>query len=103
MQCFHCGREVRETSHTPKGYRVDYYLLHTGRTERIFVKDPNDSMTPMTYLKLTEPVALASCIECYADPLIKKRLDDDFHGLKSIFDEAPPAGLDDASPFHSHG
>lgn len=87
MQCFHCAREVKETSHTQKGYRVDYYLLHTGRTELAFRKDPKEDMPLLQYLKLIDPVDVISCIDCYANPEIKKRLDEDFVGLFSILDE----------------
>lgn len=89
MQCFHCGREVKETRHTPKGYRVDYYLLHTGRTERAILKNPKDDAVSFHYLKLTQPVDIISCTDCYANPQIRKRLDDDFHGLSFILDEEP--------------
>jgi len=87
MQCFHCGREVRETKHSPKGYRVDYYLLHTGRTEWTFLKDPKEDAPQLHYARLSQPVDIISCTECYAKPQIRKRLDDDFNGLASIFDE----------------
>jgi hypothetical protein len=87
MQCFHCGREVRETRHSPKGYRVDYYLLHTGRTEWTFLKDPKEDAPELHYVRLTQPVDIISCTECYAKPQIRKRLEDDFNGLASIFDE----------------
>ena len=103
MQCFHCGREVKETTHTPKGYKVDYYLLHTGRTERTFLKDPKDDISPLHFLKLIEPVNIVSCADCYADPRIKKRLDDDFHGLSSILDEAPMASREAAPLPNPHG
>jgi len=92
MQCSHCGREVGETIHTQKGYRVDYYLLHTGRTERSAFRDPRDDMDPLAYLKLIEPVDIVSCAGCYADPAIRRRLDDDFKGLSSILDPAPVEG-----------
>ena len=86
MQCFHCGREVRETRHTQKGYRVDYYLLHTGRTERTFFKDPKEDMPLVHYLRLVQPVDIISCSDCYANPQIRSRLDDDFNGVSSILD-----------------
>lgn len=86
MQCFHCGREIRETTHTQKNYKVDYYLLHTGRTEWSFFKNPKEDGPTFQYLKLTDPVDIYSCIQCYARPEVKRRLDDDFGGLKSILD-----------------
>ncbi|OGP95586.1 MAG: hypothetical protein A2W10_03505 [Deltaproteobacteria bacterium RBG_16_55_12] len=73
--------------HTQKGYRVDYYLLHTGRTEWASLNDPKDDAPPLRYLRLSNPVDIISCIECYADPQIKKRLEEDFNGLAAILDE----------------
>ncbi len=86
MQCSHCGREVTETKHTQKGYQVDYYLLHTGRTERTFFKDPREDMPPLYYLKLLEPIDIISCRDCYANPRIRGRLDEDFNDVSSILD-----------------
>ena len=101
MSCFHCGREVRETTHTQKGYRVDYFLLHTGHGEWTFHKNPKEDMPGLRYLKLTHPVDVICCTECYAKPEFKKRLDEDFNGLGSVLDnerEVSPervfAGLD---------
>lgn len=91
MQCFHCGREVSETAHTQKGYRVDYYLLHTGRTEWSFLKDPKEDLPALHYLKLSRAVDIISCTDCHAKPQIKKLLEDDFNGLASILDGAPIA------------
>lgn len=92
MQCFHCGREVRETTHTPKGYRVDYYLLHTGRTEWTFLKNPKEDAPLLQYLRLTQPIDIISCTDCYANPQIKKRLEKDFSGSGSILDEEEMKG-----------
>lgn len=87
MQCSHCAREVRETTHTQKGYRVDYYLLHTGQTEWTFLKDPKEELPPLRFQRLRQPVDIISCTDCYAKPEIKKRLEEDFRGLRSILDE----------------
>ena len=89
MQCSHCGREVSETRHTQKGYRVDYYVLHTGRAERVYLKNPKDDLAPLHYLKLSQPVDIVSCAQCYERSEIRKRLDDDFDGLRSILDAEP--------------
>lgn len=86
MQCFHCGREVKETTHTQKDYKVDYYLLHTGRTEWSFFKSPNEDAPTFQYLKLTDPTDIFSCIQCYSQTEIRKRLDNDFNGLRSMLD-----------------
>lgn len=87
MQCFRCGRQVLETRHTQKGYRVDYYLLHTGKTESALLKDPNDDTAKIHYLKLSDPVDIIVCIDCYAVAEIRKQLEDDFNNVRSIFSE----------------
>ena len=86
MQCFHCGREVKETIHTRRGYKVDYYLLHTGNTEWAFFKNPKDNAPTLRYLKLTQPTDIFTCVQCHALPAIRKQLDDDFAGLRSILE-----------------
>ena len=104
MQCFHCAREVRETTHTQKGYRVDYYLLHTGRTEWTFLKDPKEDVPPLHYLRLSQPVDIISCTTCYAKPQIKKRLENDFKGLDSILNQGRVGDSEkDSIPGADHG
>jgi len=89
MQCFHCGREVRETSHRQKSYRVDYYRLHTGQTEWDFFLNPKQDAAPIRYLKLTQPIDIFTCIACYARPEIRQRLDDDFAGRRPLLESHP--------------
>jgi hypothetical protein len=103
MLCFHCNREVRETTHTQKGYRVDYYLLHTGRGEWSFQKSPKEDMPALRYLKLTDPVDIISCTECHADPRIRKLLEDDFNGSGSILANEPEVGSEKAFVGLHHG
>ncbi|MBI2986010.1 MAG: hypothetical protein HYY45_04500 [Deltaproteobacteria bacterium] len=104
MQCFHCGREVRETTHTQKGYRVDYYLLHTGRTEWAFLKDPKEDGATLHYLKLQDPIDIVSCADCYANPQIRQRLEQDFNGSASILNgEGVKAAEKNTSPQPDHG
>jgi hypothetical protein len=86
MQCFHCGREVRETSHTQKRYNVDYYRLHTGNTEWEFFINPKQDAPPLRYLKLTQPVDILTCVQCYARAEIRQELDDDFTNRRSLLD-----------------
>ena len=86
MQCFHCGREVRETAHKPKSYKVDYYRLHTGHTELDFLVNPKLDAPPLRYLRLTNPIDIFTCIECHARPEIRRRLDDDITGRRALFD-----------------
>jgi hypothetical protein len=82
MQCTHCGREVRETIHWQKSYKVDYYLLHTGETEWAFFNNPKEDALPLRYLKLTQPTDIITCVQCYGYPEIQRRLDDDFSGRR---------------------
>ena len=84
MQCFHCDREVRETIHTQKSYSVDYYRLHTGNTEWAFFINPKEDAPPLRYLKLIQPIDIFTCVQCYARPDIRQRLDDDFTGRHSL-------------------
>ncbi len=86
MQCFHCGREVYGTTHKPKSYKVDYYRLHTGRTEWDFLVNPKQDGLPLRYLRLTQPVDIFTCVECYARPQIRQRLADDIAGRRSLVD-----------------
>jgi hypothetical protein len=91
MQCFHCGREVRETVHRQKSYRVDYYRLHTGHTEWDFFLNPKQDAAPIRYLKLTHPIDIFTCVACYERAEIRQRLDDDITGHRPLL-ETHPAG-----------
>ena len=86
MRCYHCGREVRGTIHTQKSYRVDYYLLHTGHSDWDVIVNPKTDAPPVRYLKLTDPTDILTCIDCYDRPEIRRLLDDDFAGRRSIID-----------------
>jgi hypothetical protein len=86
MQCFHCGREVRETTHTQKRYNVDYFRLHTGSTEWAFFINPKEDALPLRYLRLIQPIDILTCIQCYARPDVRQRLDDDVNGRRPIID-----------------
>ena len=86
MQCFHCGREVLGTIHKPKSYRVDYYRLHTGHTELDFLVNPKQDAAPLRYLRLTDPIDIITCVDCYARPEIRQLLDDDITGRRALLD-----------------
>jgi len=86
MQCFHCGRQVRETTHRQKSYHVEYYRLHTGNTEWDFFINPRQDALPHRYLKLTQPIDIFTCVGCYARPDIRQRLDDDVKGRRLLLD-----------------
>ena len=84
MQCHHCGREVHGTIHGTTSYKVDYYLLHTGHTEWEYFSNPKPDAPSLRYLKLTQPVDIFTCIDCYANADIRQRLEDDFAGRRPL-------------------
>ena len=85
MQCHHCGREVFGTVHTQKSYRVDSYLLQTGHAQWDYFVNPKQDTLPVRYLKLTQPIDILTCVQCYARPEIRQLLDDDFTGRHWLF------------------
>ena len=89
MQCFHCGREVFGTIHTQKSYKVDFYLLHTGHTEWEFTESPKQNAPPLRYRKLTQPVDIFTCVQCYARAATRQLLDDDVSGRRELADRLP--------------
>ena len=89
LQCYHCGREVFGTTHTQKSYRVDFYLLHTGHTEWEYLVNTKENVPPFRYRKLTQPIDILSCVECYARPAIRQLLDDDFTGRHELTQVRP--------------
>ena len=89
MQCYHCGTEVLGTVHAQKSYRVDFYLLHTGHTEWEFFVNPKQDAPPFRYLKLTQPLDILTCIQCYGRPEIRQLLDDDFTGRHELINLHP--------------
>lgn len=86
MQCFHCAREVQGTVHTQECYRVDYYRLHTGHSEWDFLVNPKSDTVPLRYLRLTQPVDILTCVECYERQEIRRLLEDDIAGRQAIVD-----------------
>jgi len=84
MQCYHCGREVEGTRHTPKNYKVDYYLLHTGYSQWEQLLNPRPDAPSLRYLKLIDPVDVLTCVQCYARAEIRQLLDDDVAGRCSV-------------------
>ena len=88
MQCFHCGREVFTTIHKPRGYQVDYYRLHTGHTEVDYLVNPKPDAPPLRYLRLTQPIDVLTCVDCYVRPEIRQRLEDDISGRRAILEAA---------------
>jgi len=84
MQCYHCGKELRRTIHRQSSYEVDHYRLHTGNTEADFLVNPKQDAAPIRYLRLTNPVDIFTCIECYGRPEIRQLLDDDIHGRRAV-------------------
>ena len=42
--------------------------------------------SPIVYRKLTQSTDIFTCVDCYAVPAIKQRLDDDFTGRRPLFE-----------------
>ena len=89
MQCFHCGREVLETSHKPRSSQVDDHRLHTGHIKLDFLVNSKPDALPLRYLRLIHPVAILTCVDCYACAEIRQRLDDDINGRRALAMRAP--------------
>ncbi|HVM96899.1 MAG TPA: hypothetical protein VMT89_10945 [Candidatus Acidoferrales bacterium] len=62
--CHHCGRPVRDTTHTRADYSVDYYGLHTGDVEPVQLQNRDDGEST-TILRLVRPYEVFTCVECY--------------------------------------
>ncbi|MEO6165517.1 MAG: hypothetical protein ABIP88_15405 [Candidatus Binatia bacterium] len=69
-----------------KSYWVDFYRLHTGHSEWDVLVNPKTDASPVRYLRLTHPTDILTCIDCYDRPEIRRLLDDDIAGRKSIID-----------------
>jgi hypothetical protein len=72
-RCDGCGRVVRETMHARAGYTVDAYVLYTGDTEPAVVRRPESDVVALAYARLTRPVILVTCADCYATPRGRRR------------------------------
>ena len=81
LRCHHCGRLVHETSHTPTGYRVDYYSLHTGDVEPASLT--TESGTKLNYLKLLIPIEIVTCATCYELASVQRERDERFRPERS--------------------
>src|SRR5258706_2899149 len=86
MQCYHCGKEVKGIIHRQNRYEVDYYRLHSGQDEPDFLVNLKQDLPPLRYLRLTHPVDIFTCSECYARPEIRQLLDDDIHDRRALVD-----------------
>jgi hypothetical protein len=75
---------VHGTIHRQKDYRVDFYLLHTGHSEWDFVLSPKQDGALIRYRKLSRPIDVLTCVDCYARPEIRRLLDDDFAGRREV-------------------
>lgn len=71
LRCTHCGRAVKETSHTRSSYTVDYYSLHTGDVEPLLVKVDEDE-PPLVFQRVVNAFEVITCADCYRDPAIRE-------------------------------
>ena len=91
-KCSFCGRKVNPTLHSKsieQGYKVDYYLVWTGKLSPMLMKDPKDEKKVIQYFKLDKPHPLVACAECYEKPEVKKELEKAFKEVPevSVFEE----------------
>src|SRR5262245_58895049 len=70
-RCTHCGRAVAETVHTRSSYRVDFYVLYTGSVEPMTLARRDDTLAPVTVLKLLEANEVVTCADCYREPQVR--------------------------------
>lgn len=84
MKCSHCGREVMPTIHTKDGYEVDYYALVTGNLVPVLVDENETGEGVFQYFKIEQTVEIITCISCWRNPEIKKKIASQFGecGLK---------------------
>ena len=71
--CHHCGRLVRETTHTRLSYSVDGFALHTGETEEAMVRRSDSDEIALVYRRLVRPVVVHTCRDCYAELAVRRR------------------------------
>lgn len=78
MRCSHCGREVMPTIHTKDGYTVDYYSLITGNLVPVMLDETETGEETFQYYKIEQMIELITCVSCWKDPEIKKRIAAEF-------------------------
>jgi hypothetical protein len=71
-RCYHCGREVAETTHTRSAYRVDYYALHTGDVEPTTMARSDDPSDVVTVMRLVHAIEIFTCVDCYRQPQVRR-------------------------------
>jgi hypothetical protein len=69
-----------------KSYWIDYYRLHTGHSEWDVLVNLKTDAPPVRYLRLTHLTDILTCIDCYDRPEIRRLLNDDIAGRRSIID-----------------
>jgi hypothetical protein len=51
-----------------------------------YLVNPKQDAPPLRYLRLIQPVDIFTCVECYARPEIRQRLDDDITGRRALIE-----------------
>jgi hypothetical protein len=51
-----------------------------------YLVNPKQDAPPLRYLRLTRPIDVFTCVECYARPEIQQRLNDDITGRRALLD-----------------
>ena len=92
-QCSFCGRKVNPTVHSknlPHGFKVDYYLVWTGKLTPMIMKNPRDEREVIQFFRLEQAHPLIACVDCYKKDEVKKE-------LEKAFKEVPQSSLLEAN------
>lgn len=78
LQCSFCKREVKSTVHNQKSFRVDYYLVWTGKLIPMVMKNPRDESEEFEFFKLEKPFPLIACVDCYQKEEVQRKMESAF-------------------------
>ena len=81
LKCSFCNREVKGTVHSrsfPEGFKVDYYLVWTGKLIPMIMKSQKDERELVQFYRIQEASPLVACQDCYEKEEIKAQLEKAF-------------------------
>jgi len=73
MQCFKCKRHLDPTTHTRNGYKVEAYLLHTGRAAPVVMVEEGDE--ERKFVKIEDPRIVTICDKCIKKVDVKEAIE----------------------------
>ena len=82
--CAFCGRPVKPTIHckdSDRPYKVDYYILLTGKLSKTVIKTQNEEAETFEFHKLSEPRFVVSCADCIKKQEVNVELEKMFRGV----------------------